>query len=61
MDTALTVERFARDAAQVCTLRMLVECARTGRADIKTMDSWGFTEQQFFDGLSMAISISLSA
>lgn len=56
----LTVERFAQDAAKVCTLRTLVEFARTGRACAGTMASWSFTEREFFEGLSLAIAISFS-
>lgn len=56
----LTVERFARDTATVCTLRTLIAFARTGRPDQRTMASWGLTEAEFFEGLSMALAISFS-
>lgn len=56
----LTVERFAYDASRVCTLRTIVEFARTGRACQSTMASWSFTEAEFFEGLGLALAIAFS-
>lgn len=56
----MTVEKFAAAASRVHTLRELSHAARLP-CDKVCMESWGFSEPEFWDAVRLAIVHALAA